>query len=514
MAWGIGGKMRAAVLALSVGLPVGAMVAGSAAQGQDGAKPAAEAAKPALNATAPAGTRDLSGAISSMAETIVKYEAEKKQAISIGDFSTPPGSSSGPAIRAELVKKVEDQGVKLARPGNPNAITIKGEVTRNDPNAEGKLLVKIECRMTDANGAELGSFREKVIVDKTSDVARLLGVTAEVTQTTPSTSPGTPGATQGSAPIPGAPANPAVPPAANPATPPANPAATTPPPANPPAGGAGATPPAPGTPGAGAGAPGAGAPAASATPVANNPLAEQQRQANVLKQALANPTGVAIGTQVAASPTSPFRIELLVEQSDPGTGAVRYSAPPVDVDGGLAYINLQKGQAFAVNLINQASHDVGVELYLDGISSFELSTNAIYKQNNKWIVPKGMSFLIPGWHVDNSKSFKFLVTDTPDSLAAQKFPDRGTSSIGMISALYYYSWSDPKDMPSFEAGSQLASSRGSLGVGVGAQTQAQKAELVRFFGKTLLAAVTVRYEKQGLPTDLPQDAAPGNLPKP
>lgn len=502
-------QLRAGLLTLSMALPVGALTLGTSVRGQDAAQPAADAAKPALNEASNAGTRDLNGAIKLMADTIVKYEAEKKQAISIGDFSTPPGSTSGPAIRAELVKQVEAQNVKLARPSNPNAITIKGEVTRTDPNAEGKLLVKIECRMTDAGGTELGSFREKVIVDKTSDVARLLGVNGEITQTTPSTSTGT---TTGSAPVPG---TPVTPPAANPTTPPATTPPATTPPANPPA--TGTTPPAAGAPAgaaAGTGAPAGGAPAASTTPIAGNAVAEQQRQANTLKKVLANPTGVAVGTQVAASPTSPFRIELLVEQSDPGTGAIRYTAPPVEIDNGLAYVNLQKGQAFAINLINQAPHDVGVELYLDGISSFELSTNATYKQNNVWVVPKGMTFLIPGWHVDNTKSFKFLVTDTPDSLAAQKFPDRGTSSLGMISALFYYSWSDPRERPSFERDPLAGGPRASLGVGVGSATQAQKSEVLRFFGKTLLAAVTVRYEKQATPVDLPQDPDPANQPKP
>jgi len=500
-------QIRAALLAVSVAMPVGALLTGSPVQGQEAATATPDAAKPALNATTPPGTRDLDGAIKSMAETIVKYQEEKKQAISIGDFGTPPGTTSGPAIRDELVKKVEDSGVKLARAGNPNAITIKGDVTRTDPNAEGKVLVKIECRMTDSNGAELGSFREKVIVDKTSDVARLLGVTGEITQTTPTTATG--GTTTGAAP---SPATPATPPAATPAgttTPPAaTPPATTPPAATP-----GGTPPAPGaTPPAAGTAPAAGTtPGAVTTPVAGDPVAERQRQADALKQALANPTGVAVGGQVAASPTSPFRMQIMIKSSDPGTGKPVYTAPKIEIDGGLAYIDLQKGQEFIVALYNNSAHDVAVELYLDGINSFELSQSPYFKAPYYYIVHRGSSAAIDGWYVTENKKLSFLVADAPDSLAAQRFPDRGTASMGMITALYYYAWSRPEERPAFET---EVTKRSRLGIGAGREVQSFEHTELYFKGKSLLAAVTLRYEKQGAPADLPQDALPSNPPKP
>lgn len=492
-------QIRAALLAVSVAMPVGAVLMGSPAQGQEAATTAPDAAKPPLNAATPPGTRDLGGAIQSMADTIVKYQEEKKQAISIGDFGTPPGTTSGPAIRDELVKKVEEKGVKLARAGNPNAITIKGDVTRTDPNAEGKLLVKIECRMTDATGAELGSFREKVIVDKTSDVARLLGVTGEITQTAQSTSTG--GTTTGAAPSPG---TPATPPAATPTTPPATtPPATTPPSTTPPA-----TPPAPGaTPPAGG-----TAPAAPTTPVPGNPVAERQRQADALKQALANPTGVDVKGKVAASATSPFQMQILIKTSDPGTGQPVYTAPKIDIDGGLAYIDLRKGQEFIVALYNNSAHDVAVELYLDGINSFELSQSPYFKSPYYYIVHRGSSAAIDGWYVTENKKLSFLVADAPDSLAAQRFPDRGTASMGMITALYYYAWSRPEERPAFE--SEATTRSGRLGIGTGREVQSFEHTEFHFKGKSLLAAVTLRYEKQGAPTDLPQDALPSNPPKP
>ncbi len=470
-------QTRAALLAVSLAMPAGALLMGSPVQGQQAATTAPDAAKPPLNVATPPGTRDLDGAIKSMAETIVKYEEEKKQAINIGDFGTPPGTTSGPAIRDELVKKVEEKGVKLARPGNANAITIKGDVTRTDPNAEGKLLVKIECRMTDSNGAELGSFREKVIVDKSSDVARLLGVTGEITQTAPSTSTG--GTTTGAAPSPATPANP--------------PAATTPT-ATPPA--PGATPPAAGT-----------AFAAVTTPVAGNPVAERQRQADALKQALANPTGVDVKGKVAASATSPFQMQILIKKSDPGTGKPVYTAPKIDIDGGLAYIDLQKGQEFIVALYNNSAHDVAVELYLDGINSFEMSQSPFFKAPYHYIVHGGSSAAIDGWYVTENKKLSFLVADAPDSLAAQRFPDRGTASMGMITALYYYAWARPEDRPAFET---EGAKRARLGIGAGREVESAEQTEFFFKGKSLLAAVTLRYEKQGAPADLPQDAPPAN----
>lgn len=482
-------QIRAALLAMSVAMPVGAVLMGAPVQGQEAATTTQDASKPPLNASTPPGTRDLDGAIKSMADTIVKYQEEKKQAISIGDFDTPPGTTSGPAIRSELVKKVEEKGVKLAKAGSGNAITIEGDVTRTNPNAAGKVVVKIECRMKDADGNDLGSFREKVIVDKTSDVARLLGVTGDITQTTPSTSTG--GATTGAAPSPEKPANP-----------PAAPQATTPPATTPPATSPvpNATPPAPGT-----------APAAVTTPVAGNPVAERQRQGDALKQALANPTGVAVGGKVAASPTSPFQMQIMIKTSDPGTGMPVYTAPKVDIDGGVAYIDLQKGQEFIVALYNNSAHDVAVELYLDGINSFELSQSPYFKSPYYYIVHRGSSAAIDGWYVTENKKLSFLVADAPDSLAAQRFPDRGTASMGMITALYYYAWARPEERPAFEA---EVATRGTLGIAGGREVQSFEHTEFYFKGKSLLAAVTLRYEKQGAPADLPQDALPANPPKP
>jgi hypothetical protein len=367
--------------------------------------------------------KSLDAALDSMAERLAAYQKDQvKSGISISDFRSPGGTNSGAVVRDLLTEKSKKKGVELEKPGRA-AVNITGEVSRSDADAEQRVKVAVECRMQDRGGNELGSFREKVIVDKRDDVAKLLGLTSDLKEAT---------------------AIAAVP--------------------------------------AGAGQP---------DPVAAAVAADKQ-----LKQAADNPQVSAAGGSIAATATSPYRVEILIERS-PG----RFDPAPITTDGGIAFVDIKPGETYAINLFNKASHDVGVELFVDGISTFELSEFEGYKKLNKWIVPRGQNFLITGWHKNNRENFKFVVTDTPDSLVAQRFPDRGTASVGTITAMFYPAWGLDEPQPKFEFGGVSRA-----GTGQGPKSAANLSEAVRNFGQTLLATVTVRYERP-TPLDLPADAA-------
>jgi hypothetical protein len=383
--------------------------------------------KPAINADKPEGTKTLDDALGDMAKRLKDYqEQQAKGALALGDFRQPPGTTIGTTVKDTLGKKLKEEGVDLARPG-AKAITLTGEVVRADEEDDDKVKVAIECTMTDARGKNLGTFKEKVEVDKRDEVARLLGVTVDLNEA-------------GKA---------------------ATAAATTP-----------------------------GTAAVAATPASQTVVRDA-----ALKAAVDDPKVSAAGGKVGATDSSPYRVEVLIE-----TSAGQYSAAPVSTDGGVAYVDIKPGQTYAINLINNAKdHDVGVELFVDGISTFELTEIRPYRELNKWIVPRGRNFIISGWHKNNQQNFKFVVTDTPDSLLAQKFPERGTTSIGTITAQFYPAWNQTEQVPSVEfQGKQRA------GTAQGPAGNAGAKEEVRLFGKTLLANVTVRYERPN-PIDLPAD---------
>lgn len=368
--------------------------------------------------------KGLGVALDTMVDRLATYQKEHvKAAISIGDFRAPGGTNSGAVVRDILTDKAKKKDIPLEKPGRA-AVNITGEITRSDADADQRVKVAIECRMQDRGGNELGTFREKVIVDKRDDVARLLGLTTDLKEATD--------AVAAANPTPGKPADPLV--------------------------------------------------AAAA--------ADKQ-----LKAAADEPKASAAGGSVASTPTSPYRVEVLIEQS-PG----RFQPAPVSTDGGVAFVDLKPGQSYAINLINNAKHDVGVELFVDGISTFELSEIEGYKKLNKWVVPRQSNFQITGWHKNNQENFKFVVTDTPDSLVAQKFPDRGTASIGTITAMFYPAWTIDEPQPVFEFAGFRA------GTGQGPKGSANFSEVIRNFGQSLLATVTVRYERP-TPFDLPADAA-------
>lgn len=372
-----------------------------------------------------AAPKSLDSALDTMAERLAKYQSDQaKTALSIGDFRSPGGTNSGSVVRDLLTEKSKKKGVELDRPGRA-AVNITGEISRGDTEADQRIKVAIECRMQDRGGNELGAFREKVIVDKRDDVARLIGLTADLKESTETVTAAT----------------------AN-----ADPARTA---------------------------------------IAATIAADKQ-----LKQAADNPKASKEGGSVAATDTSPYRVQILIERS-PG----RFDPAPVSTEGGVAFVDIKPGETYAINLINKAGHDVGVELLVDGISTFALTEIASYKQLNKWIVPRGQNFLISGWHKNNLENFKFVVTDTPDSLVAQKFPERGTSSVGTITAMFYPAWGVNEPQPKFEFGGVSRA-----GTAQGPKSAVNLSEAVRNFGQTLLATVTVRYERP-TPLDLPADAA-------
>ena len=199
-------------------------------------------------------------------------------------------------------------------------------------------------------------------------------------------------------------------------------------------------------------------------------------------------------TAVSAKADSPYRVEIFLR--DAGT----LTPIPVEDFSGFALVSLSKGQEYVVKLHNASDIDVGVKLTIDGVNTFEFSENAGFRDLGMWMVPAGQVGTVDGWHINNNESLAFLVTDVPDSATAKL--QRETTAIGTINASFFPAWTGD-DVPEVEI---IGKARGDIGTGLGSKIGSVYETVQRHFGATLLAAVSIRYEKPDPPVDLPAES--------
>src|SRR5262245_2271206 len=141
------------------------------------------------------------------------------------------------------------------------------------------------------------------------------------------------------------------------------------------------------------------------------------------------------GALVRPGKGSKFAIEVLVAPPEPaargkpaaGGGAFPVYQPrrPAD-DGGLAFVELKRGERYAVRLVNGADYDMAVSLTIDGLSVFAacdregedpLTKTKVPLRDVRtgkprfghFIVPRGKSVLVRGWFVNLEQSDEFQV---------------------------------------------------------------------------------------------------------
>jgi hypothetical protein len=211
------------------------------------------------------------------------------------------------------------------------------------------------------------------------------------------------------------------------------------------------------------------------------PKADTAARDDKLIDSIDNPTVHVTGTQVRATPTSPYGIEVLVGSGD------RYAARGPEVKEGLAFLPLRREETYAVRLINDSPYDAAVTLTVDGLNMFAFSDNPAYRKLGKVLVPPGGS-VIKGWHLTDDRTSQFQVKAYAESAASELHSGVG---IGMITASFAAAWpvntSPPPDEPSSRAAVD-ATGRGPV-VAVRYQSAQRRFGVVR-------AAVSVRYAKE------------------
>lgn len=206
---------------------------------------------------------------------------------------------------------------------------------------------------------------------------------------------------------------------------------------------------------------------------------------------------------IMAAEGSPYQIEILKKRCNEGVDA--YRPVPVINEDGHAFVDLSNNENWAIRIINRSQYDAAVVLTIDGLSVFEFCEVPAWKKTNRILVPRNYSkgWVIPGWFIDAKRKALFRTASLPDSEAAKL--NRQSASIGTITASFFCAWKQDEPQPAIEP----LSSRGSKAIGTarGAVVQSKSRNVSRYMGRSLLAAISVRYAKP----DAAALAASGNL---
>jgi hypothetical protein len=222
-----------------------------------------------------------------------------------------------------------------------------------------------------------------------------------------------------------------------------------------------------------------------------DPAGTELERDKALRLAYAVPTPTIKGSVIRSSGASPYGIEILV-------GDKPRAAEDKDKTG-LAYLSkpIERGETYAVRLINDADHDAAVQLRIDGLSLFTFSELRHTTGTRKgeplytvFLVPAKSSTIIPGWHVTNEKSDRFVVTEYAKSASANLKP---SEKLGTISATFQAAWPEGAKPPADEPGKRRGPGTGDA-TGRGPRIEKKYVEVTRELG-IIRDSVTVRYTK-------------------
>jgi hypothetical protein len=205
------------------------------------------------------------------------------------------------------------------------------------------------------------------------------------------------------------------------------------------------------------------------------------------------------GSEIRSDANRPYALEILVE------GKPREAKEKK----GLAFVPIQRGEAYTVRLINNDDLEAAVQLRIDGLSMFTFSElrqpdqirdgkGGLIDNPNKGeprysvviVAPKSKAD-IPGWHVNNKKSDSFLVTEFAKSGAALLKP---TGDIGTISATFQKAWDKNADPPRDEPGKKRGVGSGDA-TGRGPEVAKEYKEVQRELG-VIRDSISVRYTRE------------------
>ncbi|WP_417737631.1 hypothetical protein [Rosistilla oblonga] len=189
-------------------------------------------------------------------------------------------------------------------------------------------------------------------------------------------------------------------------------------------------------------------------------------------------------TRMNPADGSPYGLEIALKQADG-----KYHSLPITETDGVATVDLQADQIYAVRLFNDSARPVGCRLTIDGINTFALSLDANYRGKETIMeLQPNAKFLIKGWHHTGDLSHEFRISNYADTPAAQFGVFDG---VGMLTATFFET-----------TAAQRYSATREFATAVGDEVEMRYREGQSKFGKPI-AAVSVRYVRPVAPTDLP-----------
>lgn len=182
-----------------------------------------------------------------------------------------------------------------------------------------------------------------------------------------------------------------------------------------------------------------------------------------------------------------FGVELIVDDQPRAAGEKE----------GLAYVAINRGETYGVRLINDSDLEMACSLKIDGLSMFAFSElRQIDGPRNgeprytTVIVGPHKSVVVPGWHVTNEKTDKFLVTEYAKSAAGGL---NHTAGLGTITASFQASWPEGEPAPADEPGRARSVGSGDA-TGFGPRIDQKYQEVKRNMG-VIREVISVRYTK-------------------
>jgi hypothetical protein len=223
------------------------------------------------------------------------------------------------------------------------------------------------------------------------------------------------------------------------------------------------------------------------TPVDLPPRLTPEKRSQRLRDSLSKPRTRLQGARVSVGEDAQYAVELWVN------GKPRAAKE----DEGLAFVKIDRGESYAVRLINDSDREAGVRLSIDGLNVFEFS-ELRHKEGDKkgeplysvWLVPPKSSILIKGWHRNNEVSDSFLVTEYAKSAAASL---NAKANVGTITASFSAAWPIDRPPPKDEPPKQKGITSGD-GTGFGPPVEMKVTAVKRNVG-AIRESVSVRYTK-------------------
>ena len=163
---------------------------------------------------------------------------------------------------------------------------------------------------------------------------------------------------------------------------------------------------------------------------------------------------------------------------------------------GLAFVPIQRGEAYAVRLYNLSTYDVAVDLRLDGLNMYYFGEKKDKKGSSalSYVIVGANTYVeIRGWFVSLNDSDEFLIVPLKDSVVG-KLNAGNPAEIGTITANFHRAWDRKAGRPSDEPANPNEHSLSADATGRGQRFEEKYIEVDYAVG-TFRGSVSARYTK-------------------